>query len=139
MANLMRSRTSHLVAAFAAGAITCATVLAFVPNPRYPDAALASNTTRTAPARPATLAGQSRLDVLRDQAASGDDISNHELTIALLNRYDLTSDSDDLYEAMVWLDRRWDASGRAELAPRVFAQYCGQRVLRWHWLCVMGE
>jgi len=80
-----------------------------------------------------------RLDLLRYGAASGDEFSNRELTIALLDRYDLSGNSDDLYEALVWVDRRWDESGKAELAARVIAQYCEQRVIRWHRFCLLGE
>jgi len=80
-----------------------------------------------------------RFDTLRNEAASGDERSNRELTTALLDRYDQTGNSDDLYEAMIWVDKRWDNSGKAELAARVTAQYCGQRVVRWHWLCAFNE
>jgi len=126
----MSTRPSYVIAAFAAGAIASATALSFATNHRPASAAAA---------RPPVISAQSHLDTLRAQAESGDAFSNYELTLALLNRYDLTSDSDDLYEAMVWFDRRWEATGSAELAPRVFAKYCAQRVLRWHKLCVMGE
>lgn len=78
-------------------------------------------------------------DTLRREAASGDERSNLELSSALLDRYDLNGNSDDLYEALEWIDRRWDASGNAELAGRVVAHYCAQRVAKWHRLCVLGE
>lgn len=81
----------------------------------------------------------SRFDALRNEAASGDDRSNVELTVALLDRYDLAGDSDDLYEALEWMDRRWDVSDHVELVGRVLTQYCGQRVAKWHRLCALGE
>lgn len=97
---------------------------------------------KPAPARgtaASTPADPSRFHSLRNEAASGDERSNRKLAGALLDRYDLTGNSDDLYEAMVWVDRRWDNSGEAELAARVIAQYCGQRVVRWHRICAFGE
>ncbi|MDM0031494.1 hypothetical protein QTI33_04990 [Variovorax sp. J22P271] len=80
-----------------------------------------------------------RFDALRREAASGDERSNLELTAALLDRYDVAGESDDLYEALEWMDRRWDVSDRTELVGRVVANYCGQRVVQWHRLCVLGE
>ena len=87
----------------------------------------------------ASIPADARFDPLRNQAASGDEFSNRALSKALLDEFDLTGDSDDLYEAMLWVDRRWDVYGNQELAARVVDRYCGQRVLRWHWLCVLGE
>jgi hypothetical protein len=84
-------------------------------------------------------AGRSRLDELRDEAASGSEFANLALSTALLDRYDQTGDRDDLYEAIVWIDRQWETSGRAELTARVVAQYCTQRVVRWHRICDLGE
>ncbi|MDM0021920.1 hypothetical protein [Variovorax saccharolyticus] len=91
--------------------------------------------------RPPSLApaGPRELDLLRDEAGSGNELSNWTLANALLDRYDTSADPSELYEAIVWLDRQWDRNGRAELAARVTARYCGQRVVRWHWLCVPGE
>lgn len=76
---------------------------------------------------------------LRREAASGDEISNRPLTVSLLDAYDATGDSDALYEALEWMDRRWDVSDQTELVGRVVANYCGQRVVQWHRLCVLGE
>jgi hypothetical protein len=81
----------------------------------------------------------STFNSLRNAAASGDDFANRELTAALLDRYDVSGNSDDLYEAVVWIDRRWDDPAKSELAARITAQYCGQRVIRWHWLCASNE
>jgi hypothetical protein len=79
------------------------------------------------------------MESLRGAAARGDQGANLELSIALLDRYDLAGDVDDLYEAMEWIDRRWDLSRHAELVQRVVQQYCVQRVVRWHRLCVFDE
>lgn len=86
-----------------------------------------------------SVATDSRFDSLRHQAASGDERSNLELSSALMDRYDLTGDSNDLYEALEWVDRRWDVSDHAEQVSRIVAQYCGHRVVQWHRLCVLGE
>lgn len=80
-----------------------------------------------------------RLNGLRNEAASGNELSNLELSRVLLDRYDQSGNTDDLYEALVWIDRHWDRGGGAELTGRVVANYCGQRVVRWHWLCDPGE
>jgi len=89
--------------------------------------------------RPASVSTDARLDSLRHQAASGDERSNLELSSALMDRYDQAGDSNDLYEALEWVDRRWDVSAHEELVGRIVAQYCGHRVVQWHRLCVIGE
>lgn len=83
--------------------------------------------------------GKARLDLLRDEATLGDEWANGELVRALLDRYDQRGNSDDLYEAMIWIDTQWEHSGTAEQAGRVVAKYCDQRIVRWHWLCAPGE
>jgi hypothetical protein len=45
----------------------------------------------------------------------------------------------DPTEAMIWVERRWDVYGKAELAARVVDRYCGLRVVRWHLFCASGE
>ncbi|WP_256735195.1 hypothetical protein [Variovorax sp. dw_954] len=133
------SRRSERIGCFAAGALLAGVVLAFAPHgPSSPPAGPARPAHAARPI-PRVLAAQSRLDVLRNEAASGDELSNRELSIALLDRYEQTGDTDDLYEAVIWIDRRWEAAGKAELIARVVAHHCGQRVLRWHWLCLPGE
>ena len=87
----------------------------------------------------ASVAPDSRLDSLRKEAASGDERANLELSSALMDRFDLAGDSNDLYEALEWVDRRWDASDHVELVGRIVANYCGHRVVQWHRLCVLGE
>jgi hypothetical protein len=87
----------------------------------------------------ASVAAESRFVSLRREAASGDERANLELSSALMDRFDVTGDSDDLYEALEWTDRRWDVSDHAEQVGRIVAQYCGHRVVQWHRLCVLGE
>ena len=130
---LPRSKRIQLIGAFASGALLSGALMASAMH--APAAAVAS--TRKAPR--IDLLAPSRLDRLRKEAGSGDDFSNRELSISLLDRYDSAGDADDLYEAMVWFDRRWAMSGNTELAARVVERYCGQRVVRWHWLCIGGE
>lgn len=84
-------------------------------------------------------ADASMLEPLRGRASSGDTLSNLALIDVLLDRFDATGDPGSLYEAMIWIDRRWLMSGDAEAAPRVQARYCGQPVVRWHLLCHPGE
>src|SRR5437868_2277185 len=87
----------------------------------------------------ASVATDSRLDSLRNEAASGDERSNLELSSALMDRYDLAGDSNDLYEALEWVDRRWDVSDHAELVSRIVAQYCSHRVGKRDRVCWLGE
>jgi hypothetical protein len=87
----------------------------------------------------ASVAADSRFDSLRREAASGDERANLELSSALMDRFDVTGDSNDLYEALEWIDRRWDVSDHAQQVGRIVAQYCGHPVVQWHRLCVLGE
>lgn len=88
----------------------------------------------------APLSGDTfKMNSLRNEAASGNELSNLELTNALLDRYDLTGNSDDLYEALEWVDRRLDGSHDAELAGRSVERYCNQRVAQWHRICIQAE
>lgn len=137
---LRHSKKTQLIGSFVAGALACIAVVTFAMGSAPAPVSAAFRQSRTAVVASASLSGsQSHLDLLRNEAAIGDEFSNWELTNALLDRYDLSGDSDELYEAMVWVDRRWDTSGRAELAARVVTRYCGQRVMQWHWLCSLGE
>jgi hypothetical protein len=130
---------SQVIGGFAAGAIVSGALVASAMNRPPPNDAAALKPARAAAAASSIPMGQSRLDLLRNEAASGDAHSNRELATALMDSYDLSGDPEELYEAMVWVDRRWDTSGNAELSQRVVANYCGQRVVRWHWLCLLGE
>jgi hypothetical protein len=87
----------------------------------------------------ASVSTDSRFDSLRNEAASGDERSSLQLSSALMDRYDLAGDSNDLYEALEWVDRRWDLSDHVELVSRIFTRYCSHRVVKWHRLCVVGE
>lgn len=92
-----------------------------------------------APARFGPGAGAD-LDRLRTDADSGDELSNDILSNALLDRYDALGDTDDLYEALVWIDRRLNTFGTGPVIARVMAKhYCSQRVVRWHSFCLLGE
>ncbi|MDM0116632.1 hypothetical protein QTI66_31315 [Variovorax sp. J22R133] len=128
----------QLLGAFTLGALVSG-VVAFGLNGPSPANASATRKLATAATAVPFDHGQSRLEVLRNEAAIGDDSSNQEITTALLDRYELTADPDDLYEAILWIDRRWEASGSAGAAQRVAANYCEHPVLRWHWLCMPGE
>jgi hypothetical protein len=85
--------------------------------------------------------GQVVLDGLRLRASGGDWDASRSLTRLLFDRYDRTKDSEDLFEAMLWLDMDWDSPTpeHTQLQSRVFDRYCSHRVLRWHWLCRTGE
>jgi hypothetical protein len=89
----------------------------------------------------AAHSGQAALDGLRARASGGDWDANRSLTRQLLDRFERTKDSEDLFEAMLWLEMDWDSPTleHTQLQLRVFNRYCKHRVLRWHWLCSAGE
>lgn len=87
----------------------------------------------------AAMPPQPAFDALRNEAANGEAFAVRQLAVALMDRYDLTASSDDLYEAVIWADRSWQQFGDAELLGRVTARYCGQQVVRWHLVCHSGE
>ena len=136
---LRLSRRTQLIGSFAAGALVSGVVLAFAMNSPAVSATAPSKPARAATAVPFVVAAQSQLDLLRNAAASGDEFSNWTLSNALLDKFDSTGDSDDLYEAMVWVDRQWDMDGKHEVAARVVDRYCGHRVVRWHRFCAQGK
>ena len=136
----MYDRVIQLAGSFAAGALASGALLAFAAG-SPPSNVVAP---RSMAARPAAVplpavAGASRLGLPRNEAASGDELSNWQLSNALFDRYDASGEADDLYEALIWMERRRDVSGNAQLIARVVDRYCGQRVVRWHWFCVEGE
>lgn len=136
---LRLSKRSQLIGSFATGAVVSGALLTFAMNSPAVGVTPPTEPAPAAAAAPFSAAAQSRLDLLRNQAASGDEFSNWALSNALLDKFDSTGDSDDLYEAMLWVDRRADMYANQELAARVVDRYCGHRVVRWHWFCVLGE
>lgn len=78
------------------------------------------------------------LEEMRQDAALGNAAASRELTLWLLERYDLRGDTNDLFEAFVWIDRNLYADQTVGLAGRV-AAYCDHAVVRWHPLCLPGE
>ncbi|WP_418145513.1 hypothetical protein ABL850_15455 [Variovorax paradoxus] len=136
----MYDRVIQLAGSFAAGALASGALLAFAAgSPPSNVVAPRSMAARPAAAPLPAVAGASRLGLLRNEAASGDELSNWQLSNALFDRYDASGEADDLYEALIWMERRRNASGNAQLIARVVDRYCGQRVVRWHWFCVEGE
>jgi hypothetical protein len=83
----------------------------------------------------------SELDILRDGATLGDRTAGPLLVTQLLDNYERTRDTDNLFEALHWIDRGWSAGVYQDsgLASRVFERHCDHKVLRWHWLCSAGE
>ena len=87
--------------------------------------------------RPA--ATSSTLDALRQGSLLGDDAAAGDLAALLLDRFDLDGDSDDLFEAVVWIDRNLYAAANVALAKRVSSRYCDHRAMQWHAMCQPGE
>jgi hypothetical protein len=79
------------------------------------------------------------IELLREEAAGGGHSQIRRLGMALMDRFDLAGDADDLAEAMTWVDREWVQFGDADMAARVLARYCGERVARLHPLCNLSE
>lgn len=133
------SRWGRATLAFAAGALVSGAVTAIALAPTHEagtgerGSPPAAGVPRMRPAPTATL------DHLRSQAAAGDELASWNLATTLLNRYDTTANPEELYEALVWVDRLWDKTGKVEMAERITARYCMQRVARWHWICSLGE
>ena len=81
------------------------------------------------------------LDSWRHEAVLGASWAGVQLVGALLDNYERSHDQNDLFEAVVWMERGW-SSGEYQvsgLATRVFERHCENKVLRWHWLCDLGE
>jgi hypothetical protein len=116
-------------------------------------AAIATLVLRSAPPRPlraaqAPVAMTARqpatnpaLDALRNAASMGDGFAERQLVGELLDRYERSHDSDELLEAVQWMDHGWDTGEyqRSGVATQVYERYCDHRVLKWHWLCIAGE
>ncbi|MGJ7498519.1 hypothetical protein ACSFA8_26160 [Variovorax sp. RT4R15] len=79
------------------------------------------------------------LEALRQSSLLGDADASRELTTLLLDRYDLDGDNDDLFEAVVWIDRDLYAAQNVTLVQRISSHYCDHRVLQWHAICLPAE
>ena len=134
----MRWRT-QLAGAFASGALMSVAILVLSSGGVWATSKASHLQTHAVAPLQARTSSSSLLDRLRGEAAAGDLLSLRELSNALLDRYDAAGDPQDLFEAMVWVDRQWELSGGTDAAPRIVARYCDQRVMRWHWLCISGE
>jgi hypothetical protein len=84
---------------------------------------------------------RSELDSWRDEAVMGNSWAATHLISALLDSYERSHDSDDLFEAVQWMERSWPSGlyQNSGIATRVFERYCDHKVLRWHWWCDHGE
>ena len=108
--------------------------------------AIASIATATAvaitePAQQNQPRAASPLDRLRDDAALGNTEASRFLLRQLLDNYDRGRDEAVLYEAAMWFDRDWSTPEylSSGLSARLIARQCNHPVLRWHWLCALGE
>ncbi|MGJ7489320.1 hypothetical protein [Variovorax sp. ZT4R33] len=92
-----------------------------------------------APVAKRPTATSAMLDGLRQGSLLGNEAVSGDLATLLLDRYDLNGDNDDLFEAVVWIDRDLYAASNLTLAKRISSHYCNHRVLQWHALCILGE
>lgn len=81
----------------------------------------------------------SLLEELRQASLLGDEAAIDRLATLLLDRYDLDGDNDDLFEAVVWIDRDLYSTSNVALAKRISSRHCDHRILQWHALCHSGE
>lgn len=82
------------------------------------------------------------LALLRNEAVEGVRSSIWQLAVALMDQYDRAGDSDDLQEALDWVDKGWQQFGDAGLVGRVLSRYCDQGVIRGRHgrqYCELGE
>jgi len=99
-------------------------------------------TVRTKPGPPlfrSSAASSTEVDRLRNDAAVADAFATQLLVSLLLDRYDANGRDDDLYEAIIWIDRNLYLEENLTLAGRITARYCNHRIVRWHSLCNPGE
>lgn len=139
------SERPWLTAALAGVALTLAATLvaALTPMPELAEPPPAARSLAIAMAAPAEecAADAVALDVLREDTSMGDPQAALTLVAALLDRYERVGNSNDLSEAVQWIDRGW-AEGHYQqsgLATRVYEQHCETDAMRWHWLCEHGE
>ena len=86
-------------------------------------------------------AGADELDPLRNSAALGDADSAVRLAQELVDRFETRSGKDDLFEAVLWIDRYHgtETLARSGVIARVAAKHCNQKILHFHWMCTVGE
>ena len=135
------SERRWLALAIAGIALALAPALAWVNEPRPPASAVRIEPAAVAAAAPECPPDPVALDVLREDTSMGDPRAALTLVGALLDRYEGAGNTDDLYEAVQWMDRGW-AGGHYQqsgLATRVFERHCEIGAMRWHWLCDRGE
>ena len=81
------------------------------------------------------------LGSLRRSAAVGDADAALAVATRLSDRYDIHGRLDDLFEAVIWIDRYQgsDAFANSGLIKSVQQKDCKQNVLRYHPLCDVAE
>jgi hypothetical protein len=134
-----RGRLARALIGF--GAVLALALVAMLALTLHGPSAGGAQTQAATTALPARVLPPSELDLLRVDATIGDLESGRLLVAQLLDRYERGGDTDDLYEAVQWMDREWRAGyyQQSGLPTRVFERHCGNKVLRWHWLCDAGE
>ncbi len=81
------------------------------------------------------------IESLRWAAAVGNVNAAIVVATRLVDRFERDGAVDDLYEATIWIDRYHgdEAFAEAPLIARIQQRDCNQKVLRYHWLCEIGE
>lgn len=78
---------------------------------------------------------------LRQAAQVGDVNAALAVTARLIDRYEHGKTTEDLFEAVIWIDRYHGAESFANsgLLARVQQRDCRHKVMRLHWLCDEAE
>ncbi len=81
------------------------------------------------------------IDSLRLAAAVGNVNAAIMVATRLLDRFERGGAVDDLYEATIWIDRYHgnETLAEAPLIAKIQQRDCNQKVLRYHWMCEIGE
>ena len=81
------------------------------------------------------------IESLRLAAAVGNVDAAIVVATRLVDRFERGGAVDDLYEATIWIDRYHgdETFAEAPLIARIQQRDCHQKVLRYHWLCEIGD
>ena len=96
-------------------------------------------TTRTTSGWPGSAVDTEPIEPLRLAAAAGHVDAALAVATRLVDRFEHGGATDDLYEATIWIDRHRSAETFARLIRRIQLKDCDQKILRFHWLCEIGE
>lgn len=127
-----RSRLIALAAFCSAVSLSVAAALVLVPGSVPPAKAARAQT---------AAESNAALDRLREEAASFNPESSRLLAASLLARYESGGATDDMFEALLWMERDWRQPAwlGTPLVTQFVEHHCGHRIARASWLCMGGD